>query len=68
MTQMQTVFTTYLMIHEVLDVIPNILVGCQLVKGVEGINIVLSIPVTIYLQHLAYSAGLIKDIQSKSEI
>ena len=51
------------MLKKVLDVIPNILVGCQFDKGVENNNKVLSIPVTIYLQHLAYSAGWIKWIQ-----
>lgn len=55
MAQMQTkCTTTYFILHEALDVIPNILVGCQFDQGVENHNILLSILVTIYLQHLAY--------------
>lgn len=38
------------MLHEAHEVIPNTLVGCQFDRGVENRNILLSIPVIIYLQ------------------
>ena len=47
---MQNECSTYFILHEALDVIPNTLVGCQFDRGVKNHNILLSVPVTIYLQ------------------